>query len=46
MAENYGIETTKLRLVKIARIGAENGSKSEAKIWNMAKNVVPLQCQS
>ena len=27
-------------------IRAENRPKSEAKIWNMAKNVVPLHCQS
>jgi len=27
-------------------IDAENRSKSEAEIWNVAKNVVPLQSQS
>ena len=46
MAEDYGIEATKLRLAKNGQIGAENRPKSEAEIWNMAKNVVPLHCQS
>jgi len=46
MAENYGFEATMLRFAEIGRFRAQNRPKSEAKIWNMAKNVVPLHCQS
>jgi len=46
MAENYGFEHRVLRFVQIRQIRAEKRPKSEGKIWNIAKNVVPLHCQS
>ena len=44
MVENYGFEASMLRFVQIHQIRAENRPKSEAKIWNEPKNVVPLHC--
>ena len=46
MAENYGFEATMLRFVEFGRFRAQNRPKSEVKIWNVAKNVVLLHCQS